>query len=204
MEDIVLRTFTVDVENFGAITQKELKENGSNIYVTKSSVKEFVRLYIDFQFKKQCEGQLASFKKGFARVIDMLVVKSLFDYEEVETLICGQRELNFAELRDCAIYGNGFQIGDTMMKWFWEIVLEEWSETERRKLLTFSTGSDRAPVNGLKSLKFYIIKDGEDDDRLPSSHTCFNQLLIPKYSRKEILKAKLQTAVENSTGFGMV
>jgi hypothetical protein len=41
-------------------------------------------------------------------VIDMLVVKSLFDYEEVETLICGQRELNFSELRDCAIYGNGF------------------------------------------------------------------------------------------------
>ena len=78
-----------------------------------------------------------------------------------------------------------------MMKWFWEIVLEEWSEAERRKLLTFSTGSDRAPVNGLKSLKFYIIKDGEDDDRLPSSHTCFNQLLIPKYSRKEILKARL-------------
>jgi len=48
MEDIVLRTFTVDVEVFGAITQKELKENGSNIYVTKNTVKEFVRLYIDF------------------------------------------------------------------------------------------------------------------------------------------------------------
>ena len=71
-------------------------------------------------------------------------------------------------------------------------------------LLAFATGSDRAPVNGLKSLKFYIIKDGEDDDRLPSSHTCFNQLLIPKYSRKEILRERLQTAVDNATGFGMV
>jgi len=57
--------------------------------VSKSNVHEFVRLYIDFKFKKQCEGQLASFKKGFARVIDMMVIKSLFDYEEVETLICG-------------------------------------------------------------------------------------------------------------------
>lgn len=75
--------------------QKELKENGANIYVTKNTATEFVRLYIDFQFKKQCEGQLASFKKGFARVIDMLVVKSLFDYEQVEALICGQQELNF-------------------------------------------------------------------------------------------------------------
>ena len=61
-----------------------------------------------------------------------------------------------------------------MMTWLWEIVLDEWSDEKRRKLLTFATGSDRAPVNGLKSLKFWIIKDKEDDSRLPSSHTCFN------------------------------
>ena len=47
-----------------------------------------------------------------------------------------------------------------MIKWLWEIILEEWSDDIRRKLLTFSTGSDRAPVKGLKALKFYIIKDG--------------------------------------------
>jgi hypothetical protein len=134
-----------------------LKEGGNNIPVNKANVREFVRLYIDFQFKKQCAGQLASFKKGFARVIDMLVVKSLFDYEEVETLICGQRELNFGELRDCAIYASGYTPTSPMMKWLWEIVLDDWEEDKRRKLLTFATGSDRAPVNGLKSLKFYII-----------------------------------------------
>jgi len=52
-------------------------------------VKEFVRLYIDWQFRVQCELQLASFKKGFTRMLDMRVIKALFDYEEVETLICG-------------------------------------------------------------------------------------------------------------------
>ena len=44
-----------------------------------------------------------------------------------------------------------------MMKWLWEIVLNDWEEDKRRKLLAFATGSDRAPVNGLKSLKFYIV-----------------------------------------------
>lgn len=90
--------------------------------------------------------------------------------------------------------------------WFWEIVLEEWDDEKRRNLLTFSTGSDRAPVNGLKSMKFFIVKDTEkaNDQKLPTSHTCFNQLLIPDYSRKEILRTKLLTAVENATGFGMV
>ena len=204
MEDVLCRTFTVDVEQFGAVTQLELKEGGANLPVTPANAREFVRLFIEFKFKKQCEGPLASFKKGFARVIDMLVVKSLFDCEELETLICGQRELNFAELRDSAIYASGFTATCPMMKWLWEIVLEEWEDDKRRKLLTFSTGSDRAPVNGLKSLKFYIIKDGEDDQRLPSSHTCFNQLLIPQYTRKEVLRERLQTAVDNATGFGMV
>ena len=72
--------------------------------------------------------------------------------------------------------------------WFWEIVLEEWNDEQRRKLLQFSTGSDRAPVNGLKSLNFGIVRDGETDDRrLPSSHTCFNRLDIPEYSSKEVL-----------------
>ena len=61
-----------------------------------------------------------------------------------------------------------------MMKWFWDIVLNEWDDEKRRKLLTFSTGSDRAPVNGLKSLKVYILKEEGDYKKLPSSHTCFN------------------------------
>ena len=90
MEDVLCRTFTVDIEQFGIHNTVPLKEGGENIYVTTENAAEFVRLFIDYKFKKQCETQLKYFKKGFARVIDMLVVKSLFDYEEVETLICGQ------------------------------------------------------------------------------------------------------------------
>lgn len=55
MEDILCRTFTVDVESFGAVNQVELKENGNDIYVTKKNVKEFVKLFIEWEFKKQCE-----------------------------------------------------------------------------------------------------------------------------------------------------
>lgn len=51
---------------------------------------------------------------------------------------------------------------DELVTWFWEIVLDEWDDSKRRKLLTFATGSDRAPVNGLKSMKFYIVKDEEN------------------------------------------
>ena len=125
--------------------------------MTKETAHEFVRLYIDFQFKRQCEGQLTSFRKGFERLLDFRLIKSLFDYEEVETLICGQRELNFEELRDNCLYYNGYDPDCEMMTWLWEIVLDEWDDDTQRKWLAFATGSDRAPVAGLKSLKFVII-----------------------------------------------
>ena len=56
MEDVVCRTFTADVMSFGTVRQEELKADGANTPVTQANVKEFVRLYIDFQFRKQCEG----------------------------------------------------------------------------------------------------------------------------------------------------
>ena len=41
-------------------------------------------------------------------MIDKEVLKALLISEELESLVCGQRQLNFAELRDTVIYGNGF------------------------------------------------------------------------------------------------
>ena len=60
------------------------------------------------------------------------------------------------------------------MKWFWEIVLEEWNEDQRKALLTFTTGSARVPITGLEDIDFIIGIEGEDEDKLPIAHTCFN------------------------------
>ena len=204
LEEMVQRTFTVTVDNFGAHDEIELIPNGANTLVTKKNVRRFVKLFIEWTFIKQCQSQLVSFKKGFERTIDLPILKSLVNFDDLEQLICGQRELNFEELRDTAIYANGFTPHSPMMKWFWEIVLDEWDDEKRRKLLSFSTGSDRAPVNGLKSMKFYLVMEGEDDSRLPTSHTCFNQLLIPKYTSKDVLRKNLEFCLEHTTGFGMV
>lgn len=48
LEEVMCRTFTVDVESFGEIHQEELKPDGQSILVTKNNITEFVRLYIDF------------------------------------------------------------------------------------------------------------------------------------------------------------
>lgn len=71
------------------------------------------------------------------------------------------------------------------------------------RFLSFTTGCDRAPVGGLGQLTLTVQRSGPDTDRLPTSHTCFNVLLLPDYSSKEKLRERLLTAVENAQGFGL-
>jgi len=40
--------------------------------------------------------------------------------------------------------------------------------------------------------------------RLPTSHTCFNVLLLPDYATKEKLTERLLKAITYSKGFGML
>jgi len=39
--------------------------------------------------------------------------------------------------------------------------------------------------------------------RLPMSHTCFNQLVLPAYRSRKLLKQKLTIALQNAEGFGL-
>ena len=51
--------------------------------------------------------------------------------------------------------------------------------------------------------KFQIHKSYGPQDRLPSAHTCFNQLDILEYDSKEQLNDRLMVAIhEGSEGFG--
>ena len=68
------------------------------------------------------------------------------------------------------------------------------------RLLQFTTGTSRIPVNGFKDLqgsdgprRFTIEKAGEVN-QLPKSHTCFNRIDLPAYKSYEALEQKLTIA----------
>jgi ubiquitin-protein ligase E3 A/E3 ubiquitin-protein ligase HERC4 len=84
---------------------------------------------------------------------------------------------------------------------FWRLV-HRMENRFKRLLLAFVTGSDRAPVGGLGSLR-WVIQRSELTSALPSSSTCYNTLHLPDYPSEDILTAKLQLAVENCRGFGL-
>lgn len=89
-----------------------------------------------------------------------------------------------------------------MIQDFWS-VLHELSLKDKKKFLFFVTGCDRAPVGGLSKLKFIIQRNEPDTDRLPTSHTCFNVLLLPEYNSRAKLQDRLMVAIHNAQGFGL-
>jgi len=84
---------------------------------------------------------------------------------------------------------------------FWAL-LESFDTTQKRQFLKFVTGSDLAPVGGLERLVLKIQRNGgEPTNRLPTSHTCFNLLMLPEYDNITKLSQLLRTAIENAEGF---
>lgn len=107
------------------------------------------------------------------------------------------------ELEKSTEYEGGYTSECQIIKDFWSIV-HSLPDESKRKLLEFTTGSDRVPVGGLSRLKLLITRHGSDSDRLPTSHTCFNVLLLPEYSSREKLEERLLKAINYSKGFGML
>lgn len=81
--------------------------------------------------------------------------------------------------------------------------MKELSQEEQRRFLKFFTGSDRAPIGGLANQRCIIQRAGPDTDKLPTSHTCFNTLLLPSYCSKDKMTDRLRLAIMNSEGFGL-
>jgi hypothetical protein len=109
----------------------------------------------------------------------------------------------FKALQEHARYVE-FDSDDVVVRWFWDVVLQEFNDDERRKLLWFVTASDRVPLGGLREIEFVLQKNGSDETRIPTSYTCFGRLLLPAYKSKAALKKNLELAIEESKGFGLI
>jgi ubiquitin-protein ligase E3 A len=73
----------------------------------------------------------------------------------------------------------------------------------QRRFLHFATGSDRAPIMGLRTMTLVVQRNGDDSDRLPTALTCFGRLLLPDYASKSRLEERLALAMEHGEGFGL-
>lgn len=141
----------------------DLKANGDDVYVIQENKKEFVDLYADFLLNQSVESQFKAFRRGFQMVTDESPLALLFRPEEIEQLICGSKVFDFSELESATEY-DGYTAESDTIRNFWQVAHSLSPESQRR-LLQFTTGSDRVPVGGLSHLKLVIARHGPDSDR---------------------------------------
>ncbi|WBW75100.1 HECT-type ubiquitin-protein ligase E3 Pub1 [Schizosaccharomyces osmophilus] len=198
-------TFSVEDNRFGEVVTIDLKPDGRNIEVTEENKREYVDLVTVWRVEKRIEGQFGAFHEGFSELIPQDLI-NVFDERELELLIGGISEVDMDDWIKHTDY-RSYSDSDPLIKWFWEL-MNEWSNEKKSRLLQFTTGTSRIPVNGFKDLqgsdgprRFTIEKSGESS-KLPKAHTCFNRLDLPPYISKHELDHKLSIAVEETIGFG--
>ncbi|OJI97639.1 hypothetical protein ASPVEDRAFT_120924 [Aspergillus versicolor CBS 583.65] len=205
IEGIIDLTFTVDDEKFGERRTIELKPGGEDVPVTNENKHEYVELVTEWKIVKRVEEQFNAFMSGFNELIPADLV-NVFDERELELLIGGIADIDVDDWKKHTDY-RGYQEQDEVIQNFWKIV-RTWDAEQKSRLLQFTTGTSRIPVNGFKDLqgsdgprRFTIEKSG-DPIALPKSHTCFNRLDLPPYKTHDTLEHKLSIAVEETLGFG--
>ncbi|OCK80464.1 hypothetical protein K432DRAFT_43416 [Lepidopterella palustris CBS 459.81] len=197
--DIITETFSVDVEAFGETQTVDLIENGRNVPVTEENKHEYVRLVTEHRLTGSVQDQLEHFLKGFHDIVPAELV-SIFSEQELELLISGLPDIDVDDWKNNTEYHN-YTAASPQIQWLWRAV-RSFDKEERAKLLQFVTGTSKVPLNGFKELegmngfsRFNIHRDYGSKDRLPSSHTCFNQLDLPEYDTYETLRQQLYTAM---------
>ncbi|KAH7399137.1 hypothetical protein DE146DRAFT_524737 [Phaeosphaeria sp. MPI-PUGE-AT-0046c] len=197
--DIITETFSVEVEAFGEMQVVDLIENGRDIPVTEENKHEYIRLITEHRLTGSVNEQLENFLKGFHDIVPAELV-SIFSEQELELLISGLPDINVDDWKNNTEYHN-YTAASPQIQWFWRAV-RTFEKEEQAKLLQFVTGTSKVPLNGFKELegmngfsKFNIHRDYGSKDRLPSSHTCFNQLDLPEYESYEDLRKALYMAM---------
>lgn len=191
------------------IKNYELIPNGSNIPVDDTNKFYYINKYTRFLLDEIVDKQFTQFFNGFRHAMgtDSL---NLFTPFEIQKLVTGSDEYNKENSKlDIEILKNVSKFtncsnDDIIVIWFWKY-FEHLSIMQQKRLLRFITGTDRIPALGLSSiqLKITILIDNKFSTRLPISHTCFNEICLWEYESFDILRAKLDTAINESEGFAL-
>ena len=146
--------------------------------VTDENKQEYLNLVVDYLLKGSIENQILEFKKGFQEIIssELLVV---FDWNELELLICGMPDITIEDLTQHTHFSGD---SSSHQKENFFRCLRAFTREQRTRFLQFVTGSSSLPVGGLGSLSPKLtvnFTSSMDPQMLPRSHTCFNSVDFP-------------------------
>ncbi|KAL7413343.1 hypothetical protein BDY24DRAFT_389757 [Mrakia frigida] len=201
VEATYCRSFVGEYESYGEIISVPLIPGGANIMVTGKNREEYVDRLVQFLLVDSVSRQFKAFQRGWLSVCEGNAL-SLFHAEEIELLVRGSPEaLDVGQLRSVTVL-DGFSPSDPLIESLWALV-GSFDAQDQRKFLAFVTGSDRIPATGVGAMVFRVQANNHPLTHLPTTHTCFNLLSLPRYRSRSALNKKLVEAVGMSSGFGL-
>jgi len=171
----------------------ELKPGGASLSLTYHNRSEWCSLATAFRLH-ECDAQTAAVRRGVAQILPLEALV-LYTADELERLVCGQRDWSVEHLRK---YAEVRTADSRSVGFLWE-VLAEMVREERELFLIFVWGRSRMP-EGAPPQRFIVDSQhvqGDPDEHLPLAATCFFQLHLPRYRSKEACRAKLLYAIYN-------
>ncbi|CAK4687516.1 hypothetical protein LEN26_007984 [Aphanomyces euteiches] len=191
-----------------------LAPGGDTIAVTLVNKAAYLDLLFQYHILDSVSFQLLMLLGAMYSIVPEDLLK-VFDYKELELLLCGVPTIDVEDWKRHAqivyLQNDAPTRAETQnVTWFWAL-LESFSMEKRAKLLQFVTGSSRVPAQGFKAL---ISTDGRVqpfkllfcalDHRYPRAHTCFNRLDLPVYASYADMDTYLSAIVaQDTTGFSM-
>jgi len=177
--------------------------------VTNANRHEYVADYIAWLTNCSISPQFTAFRRGMLAILPNRPLTLLFTPVTLKSLFEGSPTVDTHALESITKYDDGYHVNHPLIREFWSVV-HEYSEAQKGALLEFVTASDRLPGGGVGepggqgAITFVIQRVGLSEN-LPTSMTCFGRLLLPEYEvGKGKVKEKLERALENSRGFGII
>eukprot|EP00056_Hartaetosiga_gracilis_P016861 m.243836 g.243836 ORF g.243836 m.243836 type:complete len:223 (-) comp48283_c0_seq1:2-670(-) len=185
-------------------SEHDLCANGSTTAVTNDNKYGFLRALAHHRLVARVQKPIDHFRDGFVRVVGNSSV-SIFNESDLELALCGLVDFDVDDFIGNVNISHFMEDKESRMKWL-KAVLTSLTKEQRARFLQFMTGTASVPAGGCAAFRpRLLIQDGEGIDRLPEAHTCFNQLVLPKFSSFEKCREMITLAItEGYSGFSML
>lgn len=194
-------TFTCSYELFGESKVVELVPQGINRSVDEDNKGEYVGHMQRWLCRGRYEPAVGHLLQGFHELVGESALQH-FAVPEVQLLLSGRPNIDCSEVRRDVVLA-GFDEQSPQVTWLWEC-LEDFSQEMLCRFVGFFSGCSCVPYDGLNPPLMVTMAEDASDAALPRAHTCFNQLVLPRYSSKAVLSERLQYALDNqAVGFFM-
>jgi len=211
---IMCLDFTATEETLGVRREVELLKGGALQEVTNDNISEYLEANLRYRMLDRTKHQMTELLLGFFDVVPEPAL-TIFDPNELELMLCGLPEIDIKDWKENTLYSGLYESKSKVhqvVKWFWQIMKDDFDQEMRARLLQFVTGTSGVPARGFSVLqsndgnikKFTIHGVQRAQYVYPRGHTCFNRIDLPTYASKKEMYEKLKLAITTSAiGFGI-